>query len=88
MREILTSLNLEEKTMFMLPACPQNSHKMQHLDLAFMKPQKASYPQVIESLLWNYFPRIVTVRQFGNAYLRAAAVEIAVNGLGKAQSIQ
>jgi hypothetical protein len=60
---------------------------MQPLDLAFMKPLKIFYSQEIQSLLLNNFPRVVTIRQvgklFGNAYLRAATVETAVNGFRK-----
>ncbi|KAJ4446410.1 hypothetical protein ANN_13106 [Periplaneta americana] len=66
---------------------PHSSHKMQPLDLAFMKPLKTFYCQEIESWLKNNFPRTVTIRQvgklFGNAYLRAATVETAVNGFRK-----
>jgi hypothetical protein len=60
---------------------PHSSHKMQPLDLAFTKPL------ILESWLLNIFPRIVTIRKvgklFGNAYLRAATVETAVNGFRK-----
>jgi hypothetical protein len=69
---------------------PHSSHKMQPLDLAFMKPLKIFYCQEIELWLKNNFPPTVTICQvgklFGSAYLRAATVETAINGFRKTSS--
>jgi len=57
---------------------------MQPLDKAFMGPLKILYCQEIEKWLRSYPGRVVTVYQigelFGNAYKRAATVEITPNG--------
>jgi hypothetical protein len=60
--------------MFLFPAC-------------LTARQKCSLYETSKSWLLNNFPRVVTIGQvgklFGNAYLRAATVETAVNGFRK-----
>jgi len=64
---------------------PHCSHRLQPLDVTFMKPLNAFYVQEIECWLLNHPGRVVTIQQvpelFRNAYLRAAYTLTAVNGL-------
>lgn len=63
---------------------PHSSHKMQPLDVSFMKPFKTFYSQEIEMWLRANPGRVVSVYQigdlFGKAYMKAATVQNAVGG--------
>lgn len=66
---------------------PHSSHKMQPLDVAFMKPFKTFYAQEIEMWLRGHMGRTVTIYQigelFGKAYMKAANAQIAAKGFEK-----
>ncbi|XP_067120893.1 uncharacterized protein [Centruroides vittatus] len=66
---------------------PHCTHKMQPMDVAFMKPLKTYYAQEIETWLRNNPGRTVTnkyvVRLFGIAYEKAATMSNSVNGFRK-----
>uniref|UniRef100_A0A1Y1N7V7 DDE-1 domain-containing protein n=1 Tax=Photinus pyralis TaxID=7054 RepID=A0A1Y1N7V7_PHOPY len=66
---------------------PHSTHKLQPLDVAFMSPFKTYYAQAIERWLKHNPGRLVTAYQIaelmGESYLRAASVEVAVNGFRK-----
>lgn len=63
---------------------PHSSHKMQPLDVSFMKPLKVFYSNEIETWLRANPGRVVTVYQIGEllgkAYMKAATVQNAVEG--------
>jgi len=66
---------------------PLSTHKMQPLDVGFLKPLKTYYAQEIETWLGNNTGRIVTpfkvCKLFGPAYRRAATMETSVNSFTK-----
>lgn len=66
---------------------PHCTHKMQPMDVAFMKPLKAYYSQEIETWLRNNLGRTLSnkyvARLFGMAYEKAAAMTNSVNGFRK-----
>ena len=66
---------------------PHSSHKMQPLDVGFMKPLKSYYSTEIENWLKNHPARVVTpfviAKLFATAYNRAATMEISVNSFRK-----
>lgn len=66
---------------------PHCSHKLQPLDVSFMKPLMTYYDQELEKWLRNHPGRVVTTFQiaelFGNAYNRAATAQTALNGFRK-----
>jgi len=66
---------------------PHCTHKLQPLDVSFMKPLNTFYTQCVEKWLRNNPGRVVTVfqlsRLFGEAYLRAAVPLTAINGFRK-----
>ena len=66
---------------------PHCSHKMQPLDVSFMKPLMTFYDKELEKWLRNNPGRVVTTFQvaelFGNAYKRAATTETAASGFRK-----
>lgn len=66
---------------------PHSTAKMQPLDVAFMAPFKTYYAQAIENWLSNHPGRIVRKLQIatllGEAYLKAATMQTAVNGFRK-----
>lgn len=63
---------------------PHSSNRMQPLDKTFMKPFKTFYAQEIENWLTSHPFRAVTMYQIGqligNAYIRAATMDIAIKG--------
>ncbi|XP_022824970.1 tigger transposable element-derived protein 6-like [Spodoptera litura] len=67
---------------------PHCTHRMQPMDVAFMKPLKAYYSQEIETWLRNNSGRTLTnkyvARLFGAAYEKAATMTNSVNGFRKA----
>ena len=73
-------------TILILP--PHCSHRMQPLDVSFMKPLNAYYVKAIETFLRNNPGRVVTIYKlsalFGEAYLQAAVPNTAINGFKKA----
>ena len=66
---------------------PHCSHRMQPLDVSFMKPLSTYYDQELEKWLRNNPGRIVTTFQitelFGHAYVKAATSQTAANGFRK-----
>ncbi|XP_066970273.1 uncharacterized protein [Macrobrachium rosenbergii] len=72
-------------TIVILP--PHCSHRMQPLDVSFMKPLNAYYVRAIETFLRNNPGRQVTIYKlsalFGEAYLQAAVPNTAINGFKK-----
>ena len=72
-------------TVFCLP--PHCSHRMQPLDVSFMKPLMTYYTQAVEYWLQSHPGRVVSAFQiaelFGLGYARAATVRTAVNGFRK-----
>ena len=72
-------------TVLCLP--PHCSHRMQPLDVSFMKPLMTYYTQAVENWLRNHPGRVVTTFQtaglFSTAYVRAATMTIVVNGFRK-----
>lgn len=71
----------------MLCLPPHCSHRMQPLDVSFMKPLSTYYDQELEKWLRNNPGRVVTTFQvaefFGNAYMRAATTQVAASGFRK-----
>ena len=63
---------------------PHSTHRLQPLDVTFMKPLKSFYSQEIEKFLCNNQGRVVTIHQishlFNSAYLRAATPATAIKG--------
>jgi hypothetical protein len=61
---------------------PHCSHRLQPLDVGFMKPLMTYYAQNVHMWLRNHLGRVVIMFQigelFGGAYLRAASVQTAV----------
>jgi hypothetical protein len=87
------TLNLEviylarEKYVTLLCLPPHCSYRLQPLDVGFMKPVMTFYTQEVEKWLRNHPGRVVTMFQvgelFGNAFMRAATVQTAVNAFKK-----
>ena len=84
----LGAINLARQhfiTIICLP--PHCSHRMQPLDVAFMKPLSTYYDSEIQMWLRSHPGRIVTEFQitsiFVKAYLRTASLATAVNGYEK-----
>ena len=69
-------------TLVVLP--PHCSHRLQPLDVAFMKPLSTYYNQECEKWLRSNPGRVITMFQlgriFGSAYIRAATHEVAIGG--------
>jgi hypothetical protein len=79
----LDVINLaREKCVTLLCLPPHCSHRLQPLDVGFMKPLMTYYSQEAQTWLRNHPGRIITMYQvgeiFGAAYLRAATVKTAV----------
>ena len=66
---------------------PHCSHKMQPLDVSFMKPLSIYYDQELEKWLRNHPGWVVTTFQvaelFGIGYTKAATAQTAINGFKK-----
>ena len=66
---------------------PHCTHRLQPLDVAFMKPLSSYYDEAVRIWLRSHPGRVVTIHQiaalFGGAYLKAAAAITAVNGFRK-----
>ena len=66
---------------------PHCSHKMQPLNVSFMKPLSIYYDQELEKWLCNHPGRVVTTFQvaklFRIAYTKAATAQTAINGFKK-----
>ena len=66
---------------------PHSSHRMQPLDVSFMKPFSTFYTQEVEKWLRNNHPRILTMHQVpqlvGKAYQRVASNAVAASGFRK-----
>ena len=86
--KILEIIDLaREHSVVLLCLPPHCSHRMQPLDVSFMKPLSTYYDQEPEKWLRNNPGRIVTTFQitelFGYAYVKAATSQIAANGFRK-----
>jgi DDE superfamily endonuclease len=84
----LDVINLaREQHVSLLCLPPHCSHRLQPLDVSFMKPLNTFYAQEVERWLLNHPGRVVTVQNlpelFGAAYLKAASALTAVNGFRK-----
>ena len=66
---------------------PQCTHRLQPLDVAFMKHLSSYYDEAVRIWLRSHPGRVVTIHQiaalFDGAYLKAAAAITAVNGFRK-----
>jgi len=73
-------------TLLVLP--PHCSHRLQPLDVAYMKPLSTYYNRECEKWLRSHPGRVITTFQvgalFGAAYLKASTPESAINGFSKA----
>lgn len=80
--EVILAARKHFVTIVCLP--PHCTHRMQPLDKSFMSPFKTYYAQAIEKWLKHNPGRKVTIYQigeiFGEAFLKAATYQIAVNG--------
>ncbi len=76
-----------ENGVYLLSLPPHCSHKLQPLDVAFMKPLSTYYTQAVETWLRQHPGRRVTVFQlaslFGKAYLKSATAQNAESGFRK-----
>ncbi|XP_047127267.1 tigger transposable element-derived protein 6-like [Hydra vulgaris] len=84
----LKVINLaRQNNVILLCLPPHCSHRLQPLDVAFMKPLMTYYAEEVENWLRNHPRRVVTTYQiaelFKNSYLRAASAITAVNGFVK-----
>lgn len=80
--EVINYARENHISMVCLP--PHSTHKMQPLDVAFMKPFKTFYNQEIERWLSANDGRVVTQYEIaelmGNAFIRAATMNNAISG--------
>lgn len=80
--EIIDLAKTNHVSLVCLP--PHCSHKLQPLDIAFMKPRKHYYAQTIENWLAAHPGRIVTQYQIGTlfkeAYEQAVSIPVAKHG--------
>jgi len=80
--EVINLAREHHVTLLCLP--PHCSHRMQPLDVCFMKPVMTFYAQEVQNWLRSHPGRVVTMYQigelFGAAYLRAATLQTAVRG--------
>ena len=76
-----------EHHVILLCTPPHCTHKLQHLDVAFMRPLSTYYSAEVKKLLREHPGRIVTPYQvaklFGAAYLQAGTMITAINGFRK-----
>ena len=76
-----------ENGVYLLSLPPHCSHKLQPLDVAFMKPLSTYYTQAVETWLRQHPGRRVTVFQvaslFGKSYLKSAIAQNAASGFRK-----
>ena len=76
-----------ENSVYLLSLPPLCSHKLQPLDVAFMKPLSTYYTQAVETWLRQHPGRRVTVFQlaslFGKAYLKSVTAQNAESGFRK-----
>lgn len=76
-----------ENGVILLCLPPHCSHRLQPLDLSFMKPLSKYYEDEVRKWLRTHPGRVVTLHQvaslFGQAYISAATMSNAVNGFRK-----
>jgi DDE superfamily endonuclease/helix-turn-helix, Psq domain len=79
---VIDLARLNGVTLLVLP--PHCSHRLQPLDVSFMKPLSTFYNQECEKWLRSHPGRVITMFQigavFGSAYIRAATPEVAISG--------
>ncbi|KAK9702334.1 DDE superfamily endonuclease [Popillia japonica] len=72
-----------ENGIIMISLPPHTTHRMQLLDVAFYGPLKTYYGQACDRFMVNNPGKVITDRNighiFGEAYLKAATLEIAIN---------
>lgn len=80
--EVIQLARAQGVTLLCLP--PHCSHKLQPLDVSFMRPLSTFYDQECEKWLRQHPGRVITMFQlgsiFGSAYMRAATPLVAQNG--------
>ena len=82
----LEAINLaRECGVVMLSFPPHTTHRMQPLDVGFFKPLKTAYNRSVETWMKSHsYKRAVSAYQVsrfvGEAYLKAATMETAING--------
>lgn len=66
---------------------PHCTHRMQPLDVSFMAPLSTYYSQQATKWLTSHPARVITIKQvakiYGEAFMKAASIETAVNGFRK-----
>lgn len=76
-----------ENNVILLCTPPHCTHKLQPLDVSFMRPLSTYYSAEVKKWLREHPGRVVTPYQvaklFGNAYLQAATMLTAINGFKK-----
>ena len=76
-----------ESNVILLCYPPHCTHRLQALDVAFMKPLSTNYSNEIRKWLRNHPGRVVTLYQvaelFGNAYIKSATMQTGLNGFKK-----
>ncbi|XP_043228646.1 uncharacterized protein LOC122384902 [Amphibalanus amphitrite] len=83
--DVIEMARANHVTIVVIP--PHTSHRLQPLDVGFMKPLNTFYVQAIEKFLRQNPGRVVTLYQiarlFGEAYLKAATPATAINAFKK-----
>ena len=84
----LELINMARENNVILLCFPQHcTHRMQPLDVSFMAPLSQYYSEEVRKWLQSHPGRVVTINQigklYGAAFMRAASVEMAVNGFRK-----
>jgi hypothetical protein len=66
---------------------PHTTHRLQPLDVSFMSPLSTYYSSEVQRWLQQHPGKPITISQigkfFGNAFMKAASIQTAVNGFKK-----
>lgn len=77
----------KDKGVVLLCFPPHTTHRLQPLDVSFMSPMSTYYTSEVQRWMQQHPGRPVTINQigklFGNAFMKAASVQTAVNGFRK-----